>query len=71
DAPLDFAAGEITDKGSINQRLVLRRRAAQVARLWDDADPEVIRPAPAGAADDAADEATDEATGESTGEGAP
>ena len=37
-------AGEITDKGYINQRAVLTRRAAEVARLHADAhDPEVVR----------------------------
>ena len=43
DAP-SMAAGEITDKGYVNQRLVLQRRAADVAALYDDADPHVIRP---------------------------
>lgn len=36
DAPLSFDAGEITDKGSINQRAVLRNRAALVETLWSD-----------------------------------
>ncbi len=31
--PPSLDAGEITDKGSINQRMVLRRRAALVERL--------------------------------------
>jgi len=45
-APPDGEAGEITDKGYINQRAVLTRRAAEVARLHADAhDPEVVRPA--------------------------
>jgi feruloyl-CoA synthase len=36
-------AGEITDKGYINQRLALERRAAAVERLFADApDPDVI-----------------------------
>ena len=44
DAPPDSEAGEITDKGYINQRAVLTRRAAEVARLHADAhDPEVVR----------------------------
>jgi feruloyl-CoA synthase len=43
DAP-SLAAGEITDKGYVNQRLVLQRRAADVAALHDDADPRVILP---------------------------
>jgi feruloyl-CoA synthase len=39
------AAGEITDKGYINQRLVLQRRAADVEALYaEPADPRVIRP---------------------------
>ena len=32
--PLDFNKGEVTDKGSINQRAVLRHRADDVAALW-------------------------------------
>lgn len=44
DAP-SAAAGEITDKGYINQRLVLTRRAADVERLYAlPIDPDVIRP---------------------------
>jgi feruloyl-CoA synthase len=35
DAP-SAAAGEITDKGYINQRLVLARRAADVELLYSD-----------------------------------
>jgi feruloyl-CoA synthase len=45
-APLEFDRGEVTDKGSINQRAVLRNRAALAARLWSD-DARVIRPAEA------------------------
>ena len=42
DAP-SMAAGEITDKGYINQRLTLQRRAADVAALYaEPADPRVI-----------------------------
>ncbi|HTW85351.1 MAG TPA: feruloyl-CoA synthase [Candidatus Sulfotelmatobacter sp.] len=42
DAP-SGADGEITDKGSVNQRRVLTRRAADVARLYaDPLDPEVL-----------------------------
>ena len=41
DVPLSFDRGEVTDKGSINQRAVLRNRADLVARLWTD-DPRVI-----------------------------
>jgi feruloyl-CoA synthase len=44
--PLEFDRGEVTDKGSINQRAVLRNRAALAARLWSD-DARVIRPAEA------------------------
>jgi feruloyl-CoA synthase len=44
DAP-SAAAGEITDKGYINQRLVLARRAADVEALYaEPPDPRVIRP---------------------------
>jgi feruloyl-CoA synthase len=43
DAP-SMAAGEITDKGYINQRLVLQRRAADVQALYaDGADPRIVR----------------------------
>jgi feruloyl-CoA synthase len=41
--PPSIDAGEITDKGYINQRAVLERRAALVERLYDEGDPEVIR----------------------------
>jgi feruloyl-CoA synthase len=34
DEPPDLDAGEITDKGYVNQRAVLERRAAEVARLF-------------------------------------
>lgn len=34
DAPLSFDKGEVTDKGSVNQRAVLRERADLVAALW-------------------------------------
>lgn len=37
-------AGEATDKGSLNLRAILACRAADLARLYDDACPEVIRP---------------------------
>jgi feruloyl-CoA synthase len=44
DAP-SLAAGEITDKGYINQRLVLQRRAAEVEALYaSPPDARVIRP---------------------------
>jgi feruloyl-CoA synthase len=38
-APLSLDAGEITDKGSINQRAVLARRAALVDELFASAPP--------------------------------
>ncbi len=42
--PPSVDAGEITDKGYINQRAVLARRAADVAALYaEPADPRVIR----------------------------
>ncbi len=41
-APLDFDKGEVTDKGSINQRAVLRHRTDLVAALWAE-DLRVIR----------------------------
>ena len=42
--PPDIDAGEITDKGYINQRAVLARRAAEVERLHGAAhDAEVVR----------------------------
>ena len=37
-------AGEITDKGYINQRAVLSLRSADVAALYESSDPRVIRP---------------------------
>jgi feruloyl-CoA synthase len=43
DEPPGIDAGEITDKGYLNQRAVLDRRAAAVARLYRDDDPDVIR----------------------------
>jgi feruloyl-CoA synthase len=36
EAPLSIDAGEVTDKGSINQRAVLKNRAALVERLYAD-----------------------------------
>jgi hypothetical protein len=38
-----LATGETTDKGHINQALAVRRRPYLVARLFDDADPHVLR----------------------------
>ena len=44
--PPSLDAGEITDKGYLNQRACLERRAADVARLYGAArDPAVITPA--------------------------
>ena len=40
-APLDLDKGEVTDKGSVNQRAVLRHRADLVETLFTD-DPRVI-----------------------------
>jgi feruloyl-CoA synthase len=42
--PPSLDAGEITDKGSLNSRGIRERRQADVARLYDDGDPDVIRP---------------------------
>jgi feruloyl-CoA synthase len=40
--PLSIDAGEITDKGYINQRAVLTRRAGALATLDDDSSAEWI-----------------------------
>ncbi len=42
--PPSIDAGEITDKGYINQRAVLDRRAALVEFLYQQSNPEVIEP---------------------------
>jgi feruloyl-CoA synthase len=43
DEPPSAAAGEVTDKRSLNSRRVLERRAADVARLYaEPVDPAVI-----------------------------
>jgi feruloyl-CoA synthase len=43
--PPSAEAGEITDKRSINQRLVMQRRASDVALLYQDPiDPQIIEP---------------------------
>jgi feruloyl-CoA synthase len=40
-----MAAGEITDKGYVNQRLVLQRRAADVEALYAaGSSPRIITP---------------------------
>ena len=41
--PPNADAGEITDKGYLNQRRVLERRAAEVAALYAGNDPRVVR----------------------------
>jgi feruloyl-CoA synthase len=41
--PPNADAGEITDKGYLNQRRTLERRAADVAALYADHDPRVVR----------------------------
>jgi feruloyl-CoA synthase len=46
--PPSLDAGEITDKGYINQRAVLDRRAPLVAALFEPGAPGVIRPESAG-----------------------
>ena len=43
-APPSIDAGEITDKGSINQRAVLKNRAGLVERLYAETpDPDIIQ----------------------------
>jgi len=42
--PPNIDLGEITDKGSINQRAVLTHRAALVEALYDGSDPSVLLP---------------------------
>lgn len=43
DEPPDVDAGEITDKGYLNQRAILERRASQVERLYaGKADPDIL-----------------------------
>ena len=41
--PPSIDAGEITDKGSLNPRRILTRRAALLERLYDNEDPALIR----------------------------
>jgi feruloyl-CoA synthase len=46
-APPSIDAGEVTDKGSINQRAVLRNRADLVERLYAETpEPEIIAASP-------------------------
>jgi feruloyl-CoA synthase len=42
--PPHIDRGEITDKGSINQRAVLAHRAAEVERLYAAIDADVLVP---------------------------
>ena len=42
--PPHIDRGEVTDKGSINQRAVLTQRAADVERLYAATDPDVLLP---------------------------
>ena len=37
--PLSLDIGEVTDKGSVNQRIVLKQRATMVEELYADAPP--------------------------------
>ena len=41
--PLSMADGEITAKGSVNFKKLLKRRAGLLTRLYDDTDPATIR----------------------------
>ena len=43
--PLSLDKGEVTDKGSVNQKAVLRHRADLVERLYSTGDQDVILPA--------------------------
>jgi len=43
--PPNIDRGEVTDKGSINQRAVLTHRAAVVDAMYDAPGPDVIFPA--------------------------
>ncbi|WP_248732498.1 feruloyl-CoA synthase [Pseudomonas sp. MWU13-2517] len=46
DEPASIDRGEITDKGSINQRAVLQWRAARVEALYRGEDPTILRAGP-------------------------
>jgi feruloyl-CoA synthase len=39
DAPLSIDRGEVTDKGSINQRAVLENRGALIEEIYSSAPP--------------------------------
>ena len=41
--PLSLDKGEVTDKGSVNQRVILKHRADLVAAIYEDDDPRVMR----------------------------
>ena len=43
ETPPSLALGEITDKGSLNVRAILRSRASDYAALFDDSDLRIIR----------------------------
>jgi len=43
DEPASIDRGEITDKGSINQRAVLQWRAEKVEALYRGLDPSILR----------------------------
>jgi feruloyl-CoA synthase len=44
DEPPSVDAGEITDKGYVNQRAVLQRRASEVIALYSNVpDPRTVR----------------------------
>ena len=42
DTPLSIDRGEVTDKGSINQRAVLDARAALIEELYSPTPPEHV-----------------------------
>ena len=42
--PPSIDKGEVTDKGSVNQRAVLKHRAALVAALHDGSAPNILQP---------------------------
>lgn len=42
DVPLSFDKGEVTDKGTINQRAVLQNRQSLVENLWSE-DPRIVK----------------------------
>ena len=46
DEPASIDRGEITDKGSINQRAVLQWRAARVEALYRGEDSTILRAGP-------------------------